>query len=63
MTDDSHHLQRRDTGESVPRTMAPSLARVVAAIIDATPRKTRQQHPTEVTHERRGILARLWHGR
>lgn len=48
--------------ERIPRTMAPSLARVVGAIIDATPRKTRRSHPTEATHERRSFLGRLWHG-
>lgn len=60
---------KRDSGppssssrdERVPRTMAPSLAAIVTAIIEATPRK-RPGESGGATNVRRSIFDRLWNG-
>ena len=57
MTDEQPTTKAAPT---VPTTMPTALAEVVAAIVDATPRKK----PTEmkVKNERPGFLSRLWNG-
>jgi hypothetical protein len=61
MTDSQEPSPPRATAApTVPTTMPAPLAEIVAAIVDATPRKKPAE--MKVSNERRGFLSRLWHG-